>query len=89
MIVKRLEELFPHHKERLLTNEPEQVSDEEQLMYVVNKSVAQSFTASQLRLWTREYDISDVWWSTYNVLMSEQDRLQSKSCSQACFSGMK
>lgn len=50
MIVKRLEELFPYHKERLLTNEPEQVSDEEQLMYVVNKSVAQSFTASQAQV---------------------------------------
>ncbi|MCY8115263.1 helicase-exonuclease AddAB subunit AddB [Bacillus spizizenii] len=85
IVIKRLEELFPQHKERLLTNEPEQVSDEEQLMYVVNKSVAQSFTASQLRLWTREYDISDVWWSTYNVLMSEPDRLQSKKLFSSLF----
>ncbi len=54
-------------------------------MYVVNKSVAQSFTASQLRLWTREYDISDVWWSTYNVLMSEPDRLQSKKLFSSLF----
>lgn len=84
-VVKRLTELFPEHQERLLTNEPEQVSDCEQLLYLVNKSVAQSYTASQFRLWLREYDISDVWWSAYNVLMNEPDRLNSKKLFSSLF----
>lgn len=75
IVIKWLEELFLQYKEWLLINEFEQVSDEEQFMYVVNKSVVQFFIVSQFRLWIWEYDISDVWWSMYNVLMSELDRL--------------
>ncbi len=82
IVVNRLGELFPDHQEKLSAADPEQVSEEEQLQYLVNKQVAQTYTASQLRLWTREYEISDVWWSAYNVLMKESDH---RACEKAVF----
>ncbi|AHK48629.1 ATP-dependent helicase [Bacillus velezensis TrigoCor1448] len=85
IVVNRLGELFPDHQEKLSAADPEQVSEEEQLQYLVNKQVAQTYTASQLRLWTREYEISDVWWSAYNVLMKEPDHQRAKKLFSSLF----
>ncbi|NPC92125.1 helicase-exonuclease AddAB subunit AddB [Bacillus sp. WMMC1349] len=84
-VVKQLEELFPGHGKKLLSNEPEQLSDEEQLEFLVNKSTALSYLASQLSLWTRQYMISDVWWSTYNFLMRGPDRSFSQNILSSLF----
>jgi ATP-dependent helicase/nuclease subunit B len=73
-IIKRVEEWFPLHHKKWLVGEPEQLTDEEQLDFLVNKHVSLSYLASQLRLWKNRYPISDVWWSTYNFLMNEPDK---------------
>ena len=65
-VVKRLNELFPDSEEKMLIHEPEQLDDEAQLEFLVNKGIALSHLAGQLGIWTRQYAISDVWWSTYN-----------------------
>ena len=49
----------------MLIHEPEQLDDEAQLEFLVNKGAALSHLAGQLGIWTRQYAISDVWWSTY------------------------
>ncbi|MED2943990.1 helicase-exonuclease AddAB subunit AddB [Bacillus swezeyi] len=84
-VVKRLSELFPNHAEKVLINEPEQLSDEEQLEFLINKSAALSYLAGQLGIWTRQYPISDVWWSTYNFLMDEPDRFFSQNILSSLF----
>lgn len=73
-IIKRVEEWFPLHQKKLLINEPEQLPDKDQLDFLVNKHVALSYLASQLRLWKSQYPISDIWWSTYNFLMNDPDK---------------
>ncbi|MEC1589952.1 helicase-exonuclease AddAB subunit AddB [Bacillus sonorensis] len=84
-IVKRLNELFPDHAEKMLANEPEQLDDEAQLEFLVNKSTALSYLAGQLGIWSRQYAISDVWWSTYNFLMDEPDRRFSQNVLSSLF----
>ncbi|MGG3624490.1 helicase-exonuclease AddAB subunit AddB [Bacillus gobiensis] len=84
-VIKRVEEWFPLHQKKLLINEPEQYSDEAQLDFIVNKHVALSYLASQLRLWKSKYPISDVWWSTYNFLMNEPDKLFTKRILSSLF----
>ncbi|MEH6973911.1 helicase-exonuclease AddAB subunit AddB [Bacillus sp. JJ675] len=84
-VVKRLDELFPSSGEKVLVNEPEQLDDEEQLEFLVNKSTALSYLTGQLGIWARQYAISDVWWSTYNFLMDEPDRGFSKNILSSLF----
>ena len=51
VIVKRIEEMFPAIEKLRLLNEPEQLTLEEQLSFIVNKHVKLSYVTSQLQSW--------------------------------------
>lgn len=78
VIVKRLEEMFPAINKQRLISEPEQLSLEEQLSFIVNKNVTLSYLTAQLQSWKRGYPIHPIWWDTYNHFISSENKLLTK-----------
>jgi len=74
IILKRLRDLYPSINTRYLVNDPSELSDQEQLSYLVNDDVALSYLTSQLQAWKRSYPISSLWWDTYNYLVTKEDK---------------
>ncbi|MBD8067600.1 helicase-exonuclease AddAB subunit AddB [Bacillus sp. PS06] len=71
IVIKRLKQIFPSVREQFLVNEPSELDAIEQLNYNVNPSVALSYLTSQLQMWKRSYPVEDLWWDTYNYLITD------------------
>ena len=78
VIVKRIEEMFPMVEKLRLLNEPEQLSVEEQLSFIVNKHVTLSYITSQLQSWKRGYPIHPIWWDAYNHFVTSENQQLTK-----------
>lgn len=78
VIVKRIEEMFPTIEKRRLLNEPEMLSLEEQLSFIVNKNVTLSYVTSQLQSWKRGYPILPIWWDAYNHFVTSENQTLTK-----------
>ncbi|MGZ4159239.1 MAG: helicase-exonuclease AddAB subunit AddB, partial [Neobacillus sp.] len=69
--IKRLKELFPNAHERFYVTDPSELSEENQLSFVSNKTATISYLTAQLQLKQRNYPISDVWWDVYNYYLGD------------------
>ncbi|WP_078548250.1 helicase-exonuclease AddAB subunit AddB [Litchfieldia alkalitelluris] len=72
-IIKRLKQMFHGINEKFLVNEPAELSSQEQVDYLVNPNVSLSYLTSQLQAWKWAYPIHDIWWSTYNHLIMDEN----------------
>ncbi|MCA1320153.1 helicase-exonuclease AddAB subunit AddB [Bacillus tianshenii] len=70
--IKRIKEMFPQAQERLLMNEPAELSQEEQLMFVHTPGTTLSNLAVQLQAWMKKYPVDPVWWDVYNTLLENE-----------------
>jgi ATP-dependent helicase/nuclease subunit B len=71
--IKRIKEMFPEMKEKLLFNEPAELSQEEQLMFVHSPSTTLSNLAVQLQAWMKKYPMEPIWWDVYNALLDSEE----------------
>ncbi|MGY3715600.1 helicase-exonuclease AddAB subunit AddB [Sutcliffiella cohnii] len=76
--IKRIKEMFPTIKERVLFNEPTDLPLEEQLSFVHTPRTTISHLAVQLQAWKKHYGIKDIWWDVYNYLV-EHDQYKTKT----------
>ncbi|NRD78383.1 helicase-exonuclease AddAB subunit AddB [Bacillus sp. BRMEA1] len=83
--IKRLRDLFPNINECLYVTDPSQISDDEQLNFVSNKSTALSYLNSQLQMKKRNYQIPALWWDVYNYYMRSSDKEQAKKVFTSLF----
>ncbi|MCG1020042.1 helicase-exonuclease AddAB subunit AddB [Sutcliffiella horikoshii] len=71
--IKRIKEMFPDMEEKLLFNEPAELSQEEQLMFVHTPSTTLSNLAVQLQAWMKKYPMEPIWWDVYNTLLDSEE----------------
>ncbi len=74
VIIKRMQEMFPAIEQQRLLNEPEQLTAEEQLSFIVNQHVTLSYITSQLQSWKRGYPIHPLWWDAYNYFVASENQ---------------
>lgn len=70
--LKRVRDVVPKVHETFYTNDPSDLSPEEQADFAVNVDVALSYLTAQLQLKKRNYPIHDLWWDVYNALMNNE-----------------
>ena len=70
--LKRVRDVVPKVHETFYTNDPSDLSPEEQADFAVNVDVALSYLTAQLQLKKRNYPIDDLWWDVYNALMNNE-----------------
>ncbi|WP_226670020.1 helicase-exonuclease AddAB subunit AddB [Metabacillus litoralis] len=86
VILKRIEEMFPLINKQRLINEPEQLSIEEQLSFMVNQNVTLAYVTSQLQAWKRGYPIQPIWWDAYNhFVLSETKNITQRVLSSLSY----
>ena len=68
--IKRIKEVVPNVKEMYVQNEPNEDSEEKQLLYMPNENVALSYLTAVLQQQKRGYKVDDVWYSLYNQLLA-------------------
>lgn len=71
--IKRVQEVLPTATKVYVQNEPNDDSEEKQLLYMVNNDVSLSYLASVLQLKRRGYHVDDVWYGLYNQLVQMED----------------
>ncbi|WP_223700755.1 helicase-exonuclease AddAB subunit AddB [Sutcliffiella deserti] len=71
--IKRIKEMFPEIKEKLLLNEPSELPQSEQLKYVHTPSTTLSNLAVQLQTWIKKYPVDPIWWDVYNTLLDHEE----------------
>ncbi|NMH73683.1 helicase-exonuclease AddAB subunit AddB [Bacillus sp. RO2] len=71
--IKRIKEMFPLLEEKLLLNEPAELSSEEQLRYIHTPSTTLSNLAAQLQAWMKKYPVEPIWWDVYNTLLENEE----------------
>jgi ATP-dependent helicase/nuclease subunit B len=64
--IKRIIEVLPRAEMKFLNNEPQEETEEEQLLYMVNDDVAISYLTTQLQQKKRGYPVDPIWWELYN-----------------------
>ncbi|KIL77614.1 helicase-exonuclease AddAB subunit AddB [Bacillus badius] len=69
--IKRIKELFPAMKEKLLVNEPSELDEGEQLQYVCHPNPTLSYLTSQLQSKRLHYPMYDFWWDVYNFYIDD------------------
>ncbi|WAA13034.1 helicase-exonuclease AddAB subunit AddB [Fervidibacillus halotolerans] len=72
--LKRLKDMFPDQEELFFGNEPNDVSQEEQLEYLVNWNEAITYVTYQLQLLKKNYPIEPIWWDGYNLLINSEKK---------------
>lgn len=70
--IKRIQDLFPKAKEQLFLSDPTELSETEQLAYVVNENMTLSYLTSQLQRKKRNYPMYDFWWDIYNYYVNSK-----------------
>lgn len=83
--IKRLKDMFPNVRERLLMTDPSQVPEEEQLHFVSNRNTALSYLNAQLQQKKRNYPIKRVWWDVYNYYMNSGLKEQAEKVFSSLF----
>lgn len=78
VIIKRMQEMFPQIEQKRLINEPEQLTTEEQLSFIINQNVTLSYVTSQLQSWKRGYSIHPLWWDAYNYFLNSETKQMTK-----------
>lgn len=71
ILIKRLSDLFPKIKRKLIYNEPNELVTEDQLGFITNPLKALSFLGGQLQTWKRGYPVSNLWWDVYNWFVDQ------------------
>ncbi|WP_078381492.1 helicase-exonuclease AddAB subunit AddB [Sutcliffiella halmapala] len=71
--IKRVKEMFPQLEEKLLLNEPGELTQEEQLTFVHTPSTTLSNLAVQLQTWMKKYPVEPIWWDVYNILLENEE----------------
>jgi ATP-dependent helicase/nuclease subunit B len=71
--IKRIKEMFPNLEEKLSLNEPADLTQEEQLMFVHTPNTTLSNLAVQLQTWMRKYPVDPLWWDVYNTLLDSEE----------------
>lgn len=71
--IKRIKEMFPSLQEKLLLNEPAELTSEEQLQYIHTPSTTLSNLAVQLQAWMKKYPVEPIWWDVYNTLLENEE----------------
>jgi ATP-dependent helicase/nuclease subunit B len=64
--IKRIKEMFPNLVEKVVVNDPSELSFHEQLEYVSHPNTTIAHLTSQLQQKNRQYPIPDFWWDVYN-----------------------
>ena len=70
--LKRVRDVVPTCYENFYTNDPSDLSPEDQADFLVNVDVALSYLTAQLQLKKRNYPIHELWWDVYNTLMNDE-----------------
>ncbi|MFE8700303.1 helicase-exonuclease AddAB subunit AddB [Cytobacillus sp. FJAT-54145] len=68
--IKRMTDMFPDANIQYYMTEPSELTESEQLQYVVNENTTLAHLTSQLQLKKRNYPIYDFWWDVYNYYLS-------------------
>ncbi|MBB5174707.1 helicase-exonuclease AddAB subunit AddB [Texcoconibacillus texcoconensis] len=76
MYVKRIQDLFPQLTENLLLQDPNEVDEYEQSLFLTSEEKALSSLAYQLQMWQKGYPISSLWWGVYNWFLADERRKQ-------------
>ncbi|MGD7052703.1 helicase-exonuclease AddAB subunit AddB [Sutcliffiella horikoshii] len=71
--IKRIKEMFPSLEEKLLLNEPAELTSEDQLRYIHTPSTTLSNLAVQLQAWIKKYPVEPIWWDVYNTLLESEE----------------
>ncbi|MGN1401460.1 MAG: helicase-exonuclease AddAB subunit AddB [Bacillus sp. (in: firmicutes)] len=72
--IKRVQEVLPDMKVRMLHNEPNEDPEHEQLLYITNEDMSLSYLTSVLQVKKRGYEISPVWYSLYNYFLASEQK---------------
>lgn len=70
--IKRMNELFPNAKQPVFAQDPQELSEQEQLEYVSNEKTTLAYLTAQLQLKKQHYPIYDFWWDVYNHYMESE-----------------
>ena len=70
--LKRVRDVIPTINGNFYTNDPSDLSPEDQADFPVNIDVALSYLTAQLQLKKRNYPIHELWWDVYNTLMNDE-----------------
>ncbi|WP_203364164.1 helicase-exonuclease AddAB subunit AddB [Bacillus sp. REN10] len=79
LFIKRLKEMFPSAEERVLVNEPSDLSEEEGLHYVCHPNPTLSYLTTQLQLKRLGYPMYDYWWDVYNFYLDTPEQKEKVS----------
>ncbi|MFC0274563.1 helicase-exonuclease AddAB subunit AddB [Metabacillus herbersteinensis] len=74
IITKRIKDMFPRIKTVHLLNEPGELSESEQLSFIVNENVTLSYLTAQLQAWKRGYPVLPLWWDAYNYFITSSQK---------------
>ncbi|WP_078551480.1 helicase-exonuclease AddAB subunit AddB [Bacillus alkalicellulosilyticus] len=72
-VIKRIQDLIPTVSEQFIINEPNEVSEANQLLYVTNSTKTLSFLSYQLQAWKKGYPVSTIWWEVYNWYVKNEE----------------
>lgn len=70
-LIKRIKDLFPAIKVKVLVDEPLELSEDAQLDFIANKSNTLSYLVRQLQSFKRKYPIANLWFDVYNYYMKQ------------------
>ncbi|MFB4165880.1 helicase-exonuclease AddAB subunit AddB [Alteribacillus sp. JSM 102045] len=66
IVINQIKEMFPDIEDKLLFNEPNEFTEEQQEEFIGPHRKTLSFLTYQLQLWKKGYPISSIWWDVYN-----------------------
>ncbi|GGE50209.1 ATP-dependent helicase/deoxyribonuclease subunit B [Pullulanibacillus camelliae] len=76
-LISRMPRYFSELNVEFISGEPHEVTEEEQLNYILPSARTLGHVAAQIRRWQKGYPVSDHWWSAYNwFIQSEMWRPQ-------------
>lgn len=68
--INRLEKIFPQIETVQYVTEPSELSEREQLDYIVHENTSLAYLSTQLSLKKRNYPVYDLWWDVYNYYLN-------------------
>lgn len=83
--IKRIKDLFPHVNEYFYGTDPAELTEEDQLSFVSNRTTTMSYMTAQLQLNQRKYPISDLWWDVYNHYLNSNWKGQAQKVLSSLF----
>ncbi|WP_062352148.1 helicase-exonuclease AddAB subunit AddB [Bacillus kwashiorkori] len=83
--VKRIKEMFPNMKLVLFDHEPTNLTDIEQLEFLVNKDKTITYLTGQLQAFKRLEKMEPLWWDSYNFLVNSEVKEQLRTALSSLF----